>query len=212
MAGRILYLVGGAPRVGKSALAQRLLKAEGIPWLPTDVLRTVLRRVLPELDAVDQDPVDAGRLAELMYPHIERAAEVCAEEAEQFLIEGFELSPSYPARLQAALPGTTVRTCFLGHGTFSAGDLASYRGPKPQHEQEASHAELNEAAAWIRLRSQQLREECGAEGLLYLDVGAVGFQAAMQQARSHLLGRDYGVFPLFGQRILGCQVVEVSVA
>jgi hypothetical protein len=33
-------------------LAQRLLKTKGIPWLPTDVLRTVLRRVLPELDAV----------------------------------------------------------------------------------------------------------------------------------------------------------------
>jgi len=96
MTGRVLYLVGGAPRVGKSALAQQLLEADGIPWLPTDVVRTVLRGVLPELDAVDQDPVDAARLAELMYPHVEHAAEVYAEEAEQFLIEGFELSPSYP--------------------------------------------------------------------------------------------------------------------
>ena len=58
--------------MGKSALAQRLLRADGIPWLPTDVVRTVLRRVLPELDAVDQDPVDAARLAEVMYPHIEQ--------------------------------------------------------------------------------------------------------------------------------------------
>ena len=176
--------------MGKSALARRLLKAEGIPWLPTDVMRTVLRRVLPELDAVDQDPVDAARLAELMYPHIEQAAEVCAEEAERFLIEGFELAPWYPARLQAALAGTSVRACFLGHRTFSADDLASYRGPKPQHEREASRAELIEAAAWIRLRSHQLREECGEEGLPYLDVGALGFHAAVQQARRHLLGRN----------------------
>jgi hypothetical protein len=92
--------------VGKSALAGWLLKTEGIPWLPTDVVRTVLRRVLPELDALDRDPVDAARLAEFMYPHIEQAAEVCAEEAVRFLIEGFELSPSYPARLRAALVGT----------------------------------------------------------------------------------------------------------
>jgi predicted kinase len=96
--GRSLYLVGGAPRVGKSSLAQRLLQIDGIPWLPTDVLRTALRRVLPELDALDQDPVDASLLAEFMYPHVEQAAEVCAEEAERFLIEGFELAPSYPAR------------------------------------------------------------------------------------------------------------------
>jgi predicted kinase len=98
----MLYLVGGPPRVGKSSLAQRLVQLKGIPWLPTDVVRTVLRRVLPELDSIDQDPVDAARLAEFMYPHIEQPAEVCAEEAEQFLIEGFELSPSHPPRLQAA--------------------------------------------------------------------------------------------------------------
>src|SRR5690242_5251826 len=49
MTGHVLYLVGGAPRVGKSALAQRLLEVDRIPWLPTDVIRTVLRRVLPEL-------------------------------------------------------------------------------------------------------------------------------------------------------------------
>ena len=60
MTGRVLYLVGGAPRVGKSALAQHLLENDGIPWLPTDVVRTVLRRVLPELDSVDQDPVDVA--------------------------------------------------------------------------------------------------------------------------------------------------------
>jgi len=184
----MLYLVGGAPRVGKSTLAQRLLTTDGIPWLPTDVLRTVLRRVLPELDAVDQDPVDAAQLAELMYPHIEQAAEVCAEEADQFLIEGFELAPSYPARLQAALAGTTVRSCFLGHRGFSAEDLAGYRGPKPQRETEASRAELDQAAAWIRLRSEQLRDQCDREGLRYLDMGALGFQTTMQQARGHLLG------------------------
>jgi hypothetical protein len=114
LSGHVLYLVGGPPRVGKSSsLAQRLVAADGIPWLPTDVVRTVVRQVVPEIDAVDQDPVDFTRLADVMYPYIEQAAEVCADEAEQFLIEGFELSPSYPARLEAALAGVSVRACFL---------------------------------------------------------------------------------------------------
>ena len=188
MGGHRLYLVGGAPRVGKSSLAQRLLELDQIPFLPTDVLRTVLRRVLPELDAIDQDPVDASQLAEFMYPHIEQAAEVCVEEAACFLIEGFELSPSYPARLQAALERTEVRGCFLGHGLFSVEDLAGYRGPKPQHRG-AARAELGEAAAWIRRRSRQLREECGVAGVPYVDVGELGFEAAMLEARRLLLGR-----------------------
>jgi hypothetical protein len=188
MGGHRLYLVGGAPRVGKSSLAQRLLELDGIPFLPTDVLRTVLRRVLPALDAIDQDPVDASLLAEFMYPHIEQAAEVCVEEAECFLIEGFDLSPSYVARLQATLGQAEVRGCFLGHGAFSIEDLAGYRGPKPQHRG-ASRAELGEAAAWIRRRSRQLREECGDTAVPYVDVGELGFEAAMRRARHLLLGR-----------------------
>jgi hypothetical protein len=187
MGGHRLYLVGGAPRVGKSSLAQRLLAVDGIPFLPTDVLRTVLRRVLPELDAIDQDPVDAWRLAEFMYPHIEQAAEVCVEEAAGFLIEGFDLAPSYVARLQAALAPAEVRGCFLGHGAFSGEDLAGYRGPKPQHRG-AARAEPGEAAAWIRRRSRQLRDECRSAGVPYVDVGELGFEAAMLQARRLLLG------------------------
>ena len=187
MTDHVLYLVGGAPRVGKSALAQRLLQANGISWLPTDVIRTVLRRVLPELDAVDQDPVDAARLADVMYPHIEQAAQVCVEEAERFLIEGFDVAPSHPERLQAALAGITIRACFLGHRTFSAGDLARYRGPKPQHETELPAAELGAAASWIRQRSRQLHQECQVEGQRYIDVGELGFCDAMEQARRYLL-------------------------
>ena len=112
---------------------------------------------------------------------------MCAEEAECFLIEGFELSPSYVARLQAALAQAEVRGCFLGHGLFSVEDLVGYRGPKPQHRG-ASRAELGEAAAWIRRRSRQLREECAAVGVPYVDVGELGFEAAMLQARRLLLG------------------------
>jgi hypothetical protein len=56
-----------------------------------------------------------------MYPHAEQAAEVCAEEAACFLIEGFDLAPSYPTRLHAARESTVVRGCLLGHGSFSVG-------------------------------------------------------------------------------------------
>jgi hypothetical protein len=179
----IVYLVGGAPRVGKSSLAQRLLVLDGIPWLPTDVIRTVVRRVAPDVDAVDQDPVDAMALAEVMYPHIEKAAEVCAEEASRFLIEGFELAPSWPLRLRAALGGTEIRACFLGHGSFSAEDLAGYRGPKPQSERDLSPQQLRESASWIRQRSRQLRQQCEALRVPYVDVGEAGFEAALTEAR-----------------------------
>ena len=182
-----VYLVGGPARVGKSALAQRLLRSDGIPWLPTDVLRTVLRRVLPELDELDQGNVSAAAVGELMYPHIEQAVEVCGEEAEQFLVEGPDIVPSMVPRLWAALPGITIRSCFLGSVGFSGDDLASYRGPKPQHEG-APRAELDATAAWIRQESDRYRRDCSRLRLPYVDVGDLGFNAAMTEARRHLLG------------------------
>ena len=92
------------------------------------------------------------------------------------------------ARLRAALGQAEVRGCFVGHGSFLVEELAGYRGPKPQHRG-AGRAGLGEAAAWIRRRSRQLREECAVAGVAYVDVGELGFEAAMLQARRMLLGR-----------------------
>jgi hypothetical protein len=183
-----VYLVGGAPRTGKSSLAQRLLRDDGIAWLPTDVIRTVLRRVLPDLDALDRDPVDAGVLADYMYPHIRQAAEVCAEEAETFLIEGFELAPWYLERLRGDLEAVEVRACFLGHESFTAADLAQYRGPKPQREDAMSMQELEASAAWIRARSRELRLECREADAFYVDIAEASYETALTQARRALLG------------------------
>jgi hypothetical protein len=183
---RRVYLVGGPARVGKSSLAQRLLRGDGIAWLPTDVLRTVLRRVLPQLDDLDQGDVPAAAVSELMYPHIERAVEVCGEEAERFLIEGPEIVPSTVPRLAAALPAVTIRACFLGNVGFSGNDLACYRGPKPQHEG-TSRAARDATAAWIRRESNYYRRECARLGLPYVDIADLGFDAAMIEARRHLL-------------------------
>ena len=37
----MIYIIAGAPRLGKSTIAQRLMKVTGSPWLSTDILRKV---------------------------------------------------------------------------------------------------------------------------------------------------------------------------
>jgi hypothetical protein len=54
-----IYLVGGAPRVA-GRRRRRLLQTECMPRLQTDVVRTVRCRVLPELNAIDQVPVEVA--------------------------------------------------------------------------------------------------------------------------------------------------------
>ena len=45
----MIYLIGGAPRTGKSIVSNLLMRELSIPWLSTDVLRTVVHDVTPTL-------------------------------------------------------------------------------------------------------------------------------------------------------------------
>ena len=75
----------------------------------------------------------------------------------------------------------------LGNVRMRGDDLAGYRGPKPQYEG-ASRADVDIEAAWIRQQSGQYRVDCTRLSLPYVDVGDLGFDAAMTEARNRLLG------------------------
>lgn len=45
----MLYLIGGAPRAGKSMLAQRMLEQQKVAYFPTDLLTMGLTKAMPHL-------------------------------------------------------------------------------------------------------------------------------------------------------------------
>ena len=73
---RVLYIVGGPPRVGKSALGRRVMEDRGVPWLSTDIVRTVVRSADRQIDELDRGHPDPDLVAERMYPYLERAVDV----------------------------------------------------------------------------------------------------------------------------------------
>lgn len=42
-----IYIVGGAPRTGKSIIARRLMNSLSVPWVSTDAFRAVAQRMSP---------------------------------------------------------------------------------------------------------------------------------------------------------------------
>jgi 2-phosphoglycerate kinase len=40
-----IFLIGGAPTIGKTYLAERLSLAVGLPWLSTDIVRSLMQKV-----------------------------------------------------------------------------------------------------------------------------------------------------------------------
>lgn len=182
---RVLYVVGGPPRVGKSALGRSIMASRRIPWLSTDILKTVLRIVVRDIDELDRGHADPDLVAERMYPHLERAADVALDQSERFLIEGAEWFPRHVAPLSAALEEASVRACFLGNATYSHEDLAAYQGVNRWHDR-VDEKERQGMPEWIRRWSDRLRAECAEIGQPYIDVGEMGFDEAVTSAERSL--------------------------
>ena len=174
----MLYLVGGAPRTGKSSLAMAMLRTHGVPWLPSDVVRHILRRTMPEIDAIESGPDYIDGLAQLMHPIIEELIELCLGQAPHYLIEGVEIVPAHVEGYAARFG--QVHACFLGDSLASEATLGAYQGENPWH-QDRTQTQLEGMATAIRERSARIEDQCRQVGLAYIDVGRSGFQGMIEQ-------------------------------
>lgn len=52
----MVYLIGGAPRTGKSIIAHRLMSELTVPWISTDVLRAMVHDLTPEGERLRKFP------------------------------------------------------------------------------------------------------------------------------------------------------------
>ena len=182
---RVLYIVGGPPRVGKSALGRRVMEDRGVPWLSTDIVRTVVRSADRQIDELDRGHADPDLVAERMYPYLERAVDVALGQCETFLIEGVEWFPRHVAALGDRFEDVSLRACFLGHLSYSLDDLASYQGMNRWHD-DVLEDERQGLPRWIRHWSDRLRAECAEVGERYIDIGELGFDRAMVAAERSL--------------------------
>jgi hypothetical protein len=109
----MIYLIGGAPRSGKSILGQQVSAQLKVGWVSTDLLAELLRLkdedVKAEWNAV---PEAITALAEWFFPYLERFVWGASSLAENYLIEGVsflsaqvaELSRQYPIGVSGLLP------------------------------------------------------------------------------------------------------------
>lgn len=162
-----------------------------VPWLSTDILRTVLRTVDRTIDELDRGHADPDLVADRMYPYLERTADVALDQSETFLIEGVEWLPRHLAALTSRLENVSLRACFLGHVAYSHEDLASYQGANRWHEG-VTEDDRQGLPEWIRRWSDRLRTECAKAGEPYIDVGELGFDEAMLAAELSLFGERAG--------------------
>jgi 2-phosphoglycerate kinase len=122
----MIYLIGGAPKCGKTTLAKKISKSFGIPWVSTDTLQNVIKPYMHENDFPIKFPADYQRSenndekyskfsineiieaykqqAKTVYQAIEMFAVCEIADGNDFIIEGYHIEPELVQELNIKYP------------------------------------------------------------------------------------------------------------
>ena len=91
----MIYIVGGAPRAGKSILAQRVAANLNIGWVSTDLLLALMKakNVAGMKVEWNATPKAITTNAEWFFPCLEQFVWGVSSMAESYLIEGVDFLP-----------------------------------------------------------------------------------------------------------------------
>lgn len=164
----MIYLIGGAPRAGKSLLTQRFAAKRSIGWISTDLLLEVLRAkgAAGAKTKWNADPEAVREAAGWFYPCLERFVRGMSAMADDYVIEGVDFLPEQAAQLSS---GYSIRGVFLGCTQMTLDTFDRYPGRSPGYAGLPGTLRL-QMAQDVRAWSEFVRQEAERFGFGYLDM------------------------------------------
>jgi hypothetical protein len=182
----VIYLLGGAPRCGKSLLSQQINREHELAVVSTDLLRGVLLPLLPALKAA-MDAHDFAREADIFFPHLRQTALVLDLQLPDALIEGVGFLPRHVVALREFLPAG-VQACFIGRSSATVEALFGHATNHRIYERltaEGRDRLVERIVVW----STHIERECANLALPYIDLATAGFETGLEVARGQLLAK-----------------------
>jgi hypothetical protein len=179
----MIYLIGGAPRVGKSILCQQVSAKLKIGWISTDLLMELLR-VKNEAGIKttwNAAPEAVTANAEWFFPYLERFIWGVSSMAESYVIEGVDFQPTQVAQLSAQYP---IRAVFLGCSSMTLETFDQFPGRSPGYSylpEEMRRQIVQDVPRW----SEFIRQECERFGYPYVEMNG-DFAGGLQEAETAL--------------------------
>lgn len=164
----MLYLIGGAPRVGKTILAQQLCATFKVGWISTDLLTDLLNMATaPERKMTwDASPEAITASAEWFYPYLERFVWGISSFTDHYVIEGVKFLPAQVAQLSTQYP---IRAVFLGRSQMTLEDFTRFPGRSKGYSdlpEAHRHQIVEDVPRW----SAFIRQEAERLGYPYVDM------------------------------------------
>ncbi len=185
----MIYLIGGVPRAGKSAIAKALLTIGAIPYLGVDYIKMAFAKSMPDLGV---NPVgDDARTARQLWPFVEAMIITMIENSQDYTLEAVYILPEYAQALVRTHPDS-IRTCFVGFELVETNhkvrELKEHRGEGDDWLRNADGDELIRFVNRAKKQSGSLRLQCEALGLRYFD-NSSNFQQTVDDVATYLLSR-----------------------
>ena len=175
----MIYLIGGAPRAGKSLLGQRLCTTLKVGWVSTDLLMELLRvnNAAGRKVAWGAAPEAITAHAEWFFPYLERFIWGVNSLADHYVIEGVDFLPTQVAQLATQYP---IRTVFLGCSRLTLEDFNQFSGRSGYSSlPEALRRQIvQDVPRW----SAFIRQEAERFGYAYVDM-ASDFSQRLAEAK-----------------------------
>lgn len=178
----MIYLIGGAPRVGKSQLLQKLIERKPTPALSCDFLYDLEQ--IKNLDGFSG--ADILTKGELFFPTLKQLLINIALRSENTAIEGEVILPSQIRELSEQYD---IKACFIGFSEVDFEQIQQFGGffNWPQCKLDNGlETEVVDLAERTVQRSEVIRSECEKYNLPYFDM-AGDYVAAQQKVLEYLL-------------------------
>ena len=179
----MIFLIGGAPRAGKSILAQQVSTNLRIGWISTDLLMELLR--VNHVEGVKSEwnaaPEAIRADAEWFFPSLERFVWGASSLAENYIIEGVDFLPEHVTKLSRQYQ---IRSVFLGCSEMTLEALDRFLGRSHGYSylpEEMRRQIVTDVPLW----SELIRQEAERWNQPYVDM--VGdFSRRLQEAEAVL--------------------------
>jgi 2-phosphoglycerate kinase len=167
---KMLYLIGGASRSGKTTTAKRILNETNIPYFSLDYLMMGIANGIPELGVhpTEGDFITGQRMWKVLDPLMT----AMVENEIDYTIEGVQLIPNCVSQFESKYPGK-IMSCFIGMAEINVESVVEmkYHSSKTENDgfKELNHAEAMAELVRIRTDSIQIREDCEKHNLKYFE-------------------------------------------
>lgn len=149
----MIYMIGGAPRVGKSTLARIILKRQSIPYIACDTVFHMLKEVAPQLGITDK--VSHEERAEKFFPFLKQWIYHIQRCEHDYVIEGDSFLPKQVHELNKEYK---IKSCFLGVSSMKLETILKNAGYN-SWVKNLSQEKLNKLPNWIVDVSMLFKDE-----------------------------------------------------